>query len=165
MITMILRRLLIAGAAVATLGLATATPALADQSPPVTVTATVNSATVLSGITTSITFPAGNPGAHVEKAAAETYTVTSNAAGGYKLYVVDSNSGLSNGPANIPASALHITPNGKGAVAFDTGGVAYLDQTSGPGSGSYSDTWGLDIPGSAIAGTYTGQFVYAAVAN
>jgi hypothetical protein len=147
--------------------LAGAVPALATTSPPVTVNATVTTSVTITGLSPTITIPTAAAGTTSTAHAAESYSVSTNSAGGFTLQIQPGSTALaSGGSATIANSNLSVIENGPGAIGttktFNGSNPLMIDITASAGSQGYSEDWSLAIPGSASATSYSETFTYVA---
>jgi hypothetical protein len=145
-------------------GLATA--AFASGSP-VQVSGTVNQSVTLSGLTSSIAFPATNPGASNTATSAEAYSVTSNDPMGYQLTITPGGFSMQDSAAdNLPNNAISVaeTTNGSGTGGgFQSNSALTVDTTNTSATKNYTENWSWTIPGNQPAGNYHEQFTYLAL--
>jgi hypothetical protein len=187
-----LKRTLIAVSAAAALAAVAPIPALAgtpSSGGDVNVSATVNPTETISltGLSSTITFPAVTAGNTATDDSAENYTVSLTGGAGYTLTISTGGTGLSDTAgdsiSNQEMSILETTfgsgwnnrpfPLGGGQPAIgSTPGpsTVTLDQEStgsptGDISMNYSENWQLDVPATTPAGTYTEAMTYLALAN
>lgn len=153
-------------------GFAGAAPAFAADCTtgcPVSVTATVTSATTITGLTTDVSFPSAPAGTTALRSGAEHYTVSTNNASGYTLKATAATGFTGPGGATISNNNWTITETGANPQTIDpfnpAGSGTTIGHTSAPGSDTYNEDWSLVIPSSAPAGSYTNSITYMAVAN
>jgi hypothetical protein len=158
-------RVILVAAGVASVSLAAA-PAMASGQP-VTAQATVTQSITISGLSPSITFPAAAPGSPVTVTGAENYTVSANDAHGYTLTITPSGSALADGSGDqIANSNVFVTETtGPGSGQFSGPAPLQVGHTTAPSSDSYSENWGLTVPGGQAAGNYSETFTYLALGN
>jgi hypothetical protein len=143
-------------------------PAMADSGP-VSVSANVPQSVSISGVAPAVSFDNAVAGQTDTVSGAESYTVASNAADGYRLTAQSAaNMFAGSGSANIPNSAWTIHETGTQGISptFHPSTTATnINITSGAGSDSYTEDWSLQVPASQAPGAYTNSLTYVVIGN
>lgn len=163
--------LAVAGAGALLLALAgTATPALADSGPPVTVNASVGQTISILGLATSRTFPQAAPGQTVTIDPAESYVVQSNDPNGYVLTLAPQTASF----GGLPFTTLSVTEKGPGGTPgtyqFPAGPspsltLASTTSATTDGGDQFNEAYNFTAPADAPAGNYTTTLLYTALGS
>ena len=159
------RRFAAVAAVTAALSGGMATAAFASSTP-VQVSGTVNQSVTLSGLTSSISFPAANPDTTATASGAESYNVSSNDPNGYTLSITPGAFAMQDSASDqAPNNQISVTETGGTGTSgtFQSSSPLTVDTTHSAASKNYAEDWNWAIPGNQPAGSYHESFSYLAL--